>query len=59
MPGQFAGVVRDAAFLGYRRGRIAAAADKRRDLDAGDALKRVEMLLSEGALSGDTDFINT
>ena len=48
--GQFAGVMRDAVFLGDLGGGILIAADQRGDFDIGDALERVEMLLPERAL---------
>src|SRR6516164_6514848 len=54
--GQFAGVMRNAVFLGDLRGRILVAADQRRHFDFGNALERVEMLLPERALSRDADF---
>ena len=54
--GQIAGVMRDAVFLGDRRGGVLVAADQRGDFDALDALQRIEMLLAKGALAGDTDF---
>ena len=50
--GQFAGVMRNAVFLGDLRGRILIAADQGRDFDVGDALERIEMLLAERALPG-------
>src|SRR5271168_3655024 len=53
--GQFAGEMRDAVFLGDLRRRILIAADQRGDLDIGDALERVEMLLPERALPRDAD----
>src|SRR5215469_16763933 len=54
--GQLAGVMRNAVFLGDLRGGILVAADQRRHFDFGNALKRVEMLLSERALSRYADF---
>ena len=48
--------MRDAVFLGDRRGGVLIAADQRGDFDALNALERVEMLLAKGALAGDTDF---
>ena len=53
---QFAGVMRDAVFLGDRRGGVLIAADQRGDFHARNALERIEMLLAKGALAGDTDF---
>src|SRR3974390_2145244 len=54
--GQFAGVMRDAVFLGDLGGRVLIAADQRRDFDIGNALERIEMLLPERALSRYADF---
>src|SRR5262245_56346039 len=53
---EVAGVMRHTVFLGDLRGGVLVAADQRRDFHFGDALERVEMLLTEGALAGDTDF---
>jgi len=53
--GEFAGIVRDAVFLRDFGGGVLIAADQRGDLDVGNALERVEMLLPERALPGDTD----
>ena len=53
---EIAGVMRDAVFLGDRGGGILIAADQRGDFNALDALERIEMLLAERALAGDTDF---
>ena len=54
--GEVAAVVRHAVFLGDLRRGVLVAADERGDFDVGDALERVEMLLAECALPGDTDF---
>ena len=53
---EIAGVMRDAVFLGDRRGGVLVAADERGDFDALNALQRIEMLLAKRALAGDTDF---
>ena len=52
---EIAGVMRHAVFLGDLGGGVLVAADQRGDLDALDALERVEMLLTEGALAGDAN----
>ena len=53
--GEVAGVMRDAVFLGHRRGRVLVAAHERGDLNALDALQGIEMLLAKGALAGDAN----
>ena len=52
---QLAGVVRDAVLLGDLGGGVLVAADQRGDFDVRNALERVEMLLTEGALAGYAD----
>src|SRR5580704_12687879 len=54
--GQFAGVMGNAVFLRHLRRGVLIAADQRRYLDVGNALERIEMLLTECALTGDADF---
>src|SRR5262249_30662866 len=53
---EVAGVMRDRVFLRDLGGGVLVAADERGDLDLGDTLERVEMLLAEGALAGYADF---
>ena len=53
--GEVAGVMGNAVFLRDLGGGVLIAADQRGDLDAGNALERVEMLLAEGALAGYAD----
>ena len=54
--GKVAGIMRNAVFLGDFGGGVLIAAHQRGHLDPGDALERVEMLLPERALAGDTNF---
>ena len=54
--GEFAGVMRDAVFLGDGRGGVLVAPDQRGHFNALNALQRIEMLLAKRALAGDTDF---
>ena len=53
---QFAGVMRNAVFLGDLGGRVLIAADQRGDFHALDTLQGIKMLLAKCALAGDTDF---
>jgi hypothetical protein len=46
----------DAVFLGDFGGGVLIAAHERCHLDLGNALERVEVLLTERALAGDTNF---
>src|ERR1700691_5183448 len=48
--GQLAGVMWNAVFFRHLSGGVLIAADQRRDVDVGNALERIEMLLAEGAL---------
>jgi hypothetical protein len=52
---EIAGVVRDPVFLGNLGGGILVAADQRGDFHVRDALERVEMLLTKGALTGNAN----
>ena len=54
--GELAGEMRDAVFLGDLGGGVLIAADQRGDLDAGNALERVEMFLPERALPRHANF---
>ena len=54
--GEITRMVRHAVLLGDFRGGILVAAHQRGDLDLGNTLERVEMLLPEGALPGDANF---
>jgi hypothetical protein len=54
--GKVAGVMGDAVFLGDFGGGVLIAAHERGHLDVGNALERVEVLLTERALAGDTNF---
>src|SRR5690242_8693094 len=52
---KIAGEVRNTVLLRHFGGGVLIAADKRHDLDVGDALERVEMLLTESTLTGNAD----
>ncbi len=54
--GKLAGEMRNAVFFGDLRGCILIAADQRRHFDLGNALERIEVLLSERALPRNADF---
>jgi hypothetical protein len=54
--GKIAGVMGNAVFLGDFGGGVLIAAHERRHLDVGNTLERVEVLLTERALAGDTNF---
>src|SRR6516225_6975901 len=54
--GKIARIVRNAVLLGDLGGCILVAADERGHLDVRYALKRIEMFLTKGALTGDANF---
>src|SRR5207248_3137821 len=52
---EVAGIMRHAVLLGDFGGGVLVAANQRCHLDLRNALERIEMLLPEGALTGDAD----